>query len=834
MADCPRYFNSNNQNVPRPEYNRIILEFFRRLEQDPNYAQAPYYRRGNQRFVGQEGPNRNQHRMLHHITYFSLEETNDEIDEYGGNENFNNNDNDTDYSGQHSIYNPLLDTSLEPIRMMELERRLFAQTKISEWEKSILDHCSLIRRKEQLEQQAISIRNAISCETNSTNSIGGIDSIGGTDPISSTHSISNSIGSINTIGSNNSISGINSIGGINSISNSIGGNNSIGSINTICSNNSISGNNSIGGTDSISSTHSISSINSIGGNSIGSTNSIGSINSIGTDSIGINSISGTDTIGSTYSICGGNPINSTNFINIQPSLSRKAKHRRRKKVKSKLEILQHDLKKVEHDLVLVCDKLAATTRRSSSDRVRTQEKINDEHAFASVRKQLENSITLEALQAHLMQQPSPDVIEHGYNTKAWEFTFHDRNSSAHIYVKLATDKTLFDRIVQRYVRDTAIYIGVSNEQHDYETRVRYFIRLMSSLPFIKFDHVTCEQLREKNGSYLFKKRMNQFSGTKFEDYMSSILPTLPSSYSYFAVDKNNSLLFIYLHDFAPKEEQIAMWQAALEFTITNNCKSPLARDPRHREDNGQAWHVFDWSMRGEPDSPCAAQDIIKGSPFRLETILKLTKSFHNTRLQLSSLLEVIDPHQHARYLHAAYHNTTEVYRHNLRACNQDVFLGCVLNNGQCKNHRDWSDVVGALSCMSPLGHFAGGNLVLPQLGVQLPYQPGNMVVCSTELLEHFVAPWYGYRFGMVHASRETSMRTTIPPSHKNVSPFLIKQLRKQDLILNMERHLKQETELEEIKHVTLIKKEKKKRYRLDAPESDDNSDGDYIPPKRKR
>jgi hypothetical protein len=83
-----------------------------------------------------------------------------------------------------------------------------------------------------------------------------------------------------------------------------------------------------------------------------------------------------------------------------------------------------------------------------------------------------------------------------------------------------------------------------------------------------------------------------------------------------------------------------------------------------------------------------------------------------------------------------------------------VYLGCVINTGRVQNHRDWSDVFCGLSTMTPLGHYVGGDLVFPQLGVQLVYPPGTLVMCLTQAIEHYITAWFGIPVSTVHCSHD--------------------------------------------------------------------------------
>jgi hypothetical protein len=452
---------------------------------------------------------------------------------------------------------------------------------------------------------------------------------------------------------------------------------------------------------------------------------------------------------------------------------RKIKNRQRKTKSAVGAEIQGQLTQLSRSITQHVMKTEQSVSSSKSINTRLpvdkQDIINQEHSFAPICKEIaEKNIQENPLNSMII----PKAIQHGYDTNRWNFTIHDCSDPLHIFAHLKDDRTVIAKIMKRYVKDSWNEFGRSNEEKEYENRVKRHVHVLGTIPMLKFQ-TTREELRNGNAPFNFNRRMSMFEGTQFEDYMESILPLLPSLFSYFAVDANNKLLFVYLHNFVSESEQLGMLHAAVELLVTNGKRSP--NDPRHTEDNAEACHLTDWSMQGQPDSPCISLDVVgkggRSGSYKLESSVKFTKSLRRTRLQMSSLLEVISPEQHAMYHQAAYNKSTIAYRQLLRACNQDVFLGCVLNNGRCKNHRDWLDIVNGLSCMTPLGYFNGRNVVLPQLGVQILYQPGNMFMCSTELLEHFITAWTGYRLGTVHSSQQCHTRETAAEPHKNIAPI---------------------------------------------------------------
>jgi hypothetical protein len=138
----------------------------------------------------------------------------------------------------------------------------------------------------------------------------------------------------------------------------------------------------------------------------------------------------------------------------------------------------------------------------------------------------------------------------------------------------------------------------------------------------------------------------------------------------------------------------------------------------------------------------------------MDSIISTMESMENVHEKTAILMALIDTNMHKHYL-AATASSTKAYQRLLRTCEQDIYLGCVLNTGRVRNHLDWSDVFCGLSIMTPLGHYIGGDLVFSQLGVRLVYPPGTLIMCSTQAIERYITAWLGIRTGTVHCSHKS-------------------------------------------------------------------------------
>ncbi|KAI0482193.1 hypothetical protein GGR56DRAFT_684736 [Xylariaceae sp. FL0804] len=69
-------------------------------------------------------------------------------------------------------------------------------------------------------------------------------------------------------------------------------------------------------------------------------------------------------------------------------------------------------------------------------------------------------------------------------------------------------------------------------------------------------------------------------------------------------------------------------------------------------------------------------------------------------------------------------------------------------------HKDATDVARGLATLVALGDYTGGDLCFPELGIKLPYQPGDCASFRGAELEHFVADWTGYRIFLLFTNHQ--------------------------------------------------------------------------------
>ncbi|GAA5942283.1 hypothetical protein JCM10213_004121 [Rhodosporidiobolus nylandii] len=78
----------------------------------------------------------------------------------------------------------------------------------------------------------------------------------------------------------------------------------------------------------------------------------------------------------------------------------------------------------------------------------------------------------------------------------------------------------------------------------------------------------------------------------------------------------------------------------------------------------------------------------------------------------------------------------------------------IVNNVPVAVHTDAKDPKNTFGIMAPFGNFAGGRLVLPQLGLATEYRAGDFVLIRARLIKHGVEPFAGDRHAVVFFWRD--------------------------------------------------------------------------------
>ncbi|GJN88856.1 hypothetical protein Rhopal_001827-T1 [Rhodotorula paludigena] len=72
-------------------------------------------------------------------------------------------------------------------------------------------------------------------------------------------------------------------------------------------------------------------------------------------------------------------------------------------------------------------------------------------------------------------------------------------------------------------------------------------------------------------------------------------------------------------------------------------------------------------------------------------------------------------------------------------------------------HRDGQDAKFGWLAETVAGRFSGGEMFLPQLGIVIPLQPGDLLLIRSALLEHCVLPFEGERYAVVAFRHQSTL-----------------------------------------------------------------------------
>lgn len=124
---------------------------------------------------------------------------------------------------------------------------------------------------------------------------------------------------------------------------------------------------------------------------------------------------------------------------------------------------------------------------------------------------------------------------------------------------------------------------------------------------------------------------------------------------------------------------------------------------------------------------------------------------------LCLLFSIIDPTTYRSYWSTFQNDSlassTLFFHVSRRACFHRLVL---LRNLQADAHKDCSEVPNGWVALVCWGDFSGGNLVFPDLGVKLDFQPRDIVFFRSRLLEHFITDFEGERSSMIFSARGDS------------------------------------------------------------------------------
>jgi len=169
------------------------------------------------------------------------------------------------------------------------------------------------------------------------------------------------------------------------------------------------------------------------------------------------------------------------------------------------------------------------------------------------------------------------------------------------------------------------------------------------------------------------------------------------------------------------------------------------------------YHLCVWKAVGHPYNPSQLSGDIVKSKAKFDALQAFFRKLAPVIQAIGVLFQCLDKDKYFEYLdnYEEYLKRTELglIQVTPRAC----FLGlAVLRNARVAPHKDSGDVKDGWVAMCCFGNFTGGELVFPDLGIKIPYVPGDVIFFRSSVLEHFVAPFKGERSVLVFFTKKTT------------------------------------------------------------------------------
>ncbi|KAH0551655.1 hypothetical protein GP486_007126 [Trichoglossum hirsutum] len=245
----------------------------------------------------------------------------------------------------------------------------------------------------------------------------------------------------------------------------------------------------------------------------------------------------------------------------------------------------------------------------------------------------------------------------------------------------------------------------------------------------------------------------------------------------------------------------------------------IRKNPHLRPPDGRCGvvHWGTWPELGKNKGPLLSKDTMKGGTrsnpkdgayawrYRRKTI----RSLGPLTRAVDLLFQIVDKRTRDGYLAAFDRLDPDVKIATTKEMSHELFpLRAVLFNTLTEEHIDSGDWEGGWAWLGIFGKFAGGDFCLPQLGVSVPMPAGSIVGIRGTLLKHFVTPWQGQRYSVVHFFKE-SLRER-PPGGDQTKDYAVPRVKLKTRMEIRTSLANAQTDLEE-SQFTLTEQTKRKR-----------------------
>jgi len=242
---------------------------------------------------------------------------------------------------------------------------------------------------------------------------------------------------------------------------------------------------------------------------------------------------------------------------------------------------------------------------------------------------------------------------------------------------------------------------------------------------------------------------------------------------YVACDDDGVVLAAYYPGYLVDTVVRQVTKALKVFTEAYPPPSPSERDLRHTDweslcklcggkESVGLYHLCTWFEQGHSDRyPVLSADAGPRGARNFAAVLRLIGQLQVLTFCLSLLYRVLSRKSWAKSIDVVSNVCKRnPASKNIRSGKWDAWTGrVILANMPTHAHRDLQDSLATLTAIACFGSFAGGHLVLPNLQVKFPFQPGDVIFINSRLLQHFVTEWKpvdlpdgtrGGRYSIVH------------------------------------------------------------------------------------
>lgn len=160
-----------------------------------------------------------------------------------------------------------------------------------------------------------------------------------------------------------------------------------------------------------------------------------------------------------------------------------------------------------------------------------------------------------------------------------------------------------------------------------------------------------------------------------------------------------------------------------------------------------------WTAQGHKD--VVLTDHTRSAGYKSNAVTNLYRTLAPVAQTIGILFEGIDKPAYDRYCanYKRLAQNTDLYglHFSKRDCwaTLGLLINCIIGP-----HFDRQDAKDGYVADFTTGEFTGGELVIPELSVQIALQPNDIVFMRSRLLEHFLAPFSGERYAFIYFQHE--------------------------------------------------------------------------------